>query len=172
MASVNQSRLTELVRRTKYEGTEREQQHDLRRQQRLSLQALQVARRGGGEPIVPPPLIERAGLRCTSYMRPYLSMSVKQSLLSLNLVNGNADLIDNHTCESILSGDYSRIAESELNQLIERKHVFPDLEAASSYISAVEESLLSQTKMLPPSFVYIPQLLMQSRLLLLLRKGI
>lgn len=155
MASVNQSRLTELVRRTKYEGTEREQQHDLRRKQRLSLQALQVARRGGGEPVVPSPHRESGIAMHLLHETMLVDVSETKSII-LNLVNGNADLIDNHTCESILSGDYSRIAESELNQLIERKHVFPDLEAASSYISAVEESLLSQTKMLPPSFVYIP----------------
>lgn len=74
----------------------------------------------------------------------------------LNLVNGNADLIDSRTYNAIKNGNYSSLSKSELNQLIERKYVFPDHNSAATYVSAIEQTLLAQMEMLPPSFVYIP----------------
>lgn len=74
----------------------------------------------------------------------------------LNLVNGNADVVGDPTRKAIQDGEYGRIPRRELDQLIDRKYLFSNSDAATSYVQSVEKSLIAQMEELPASFVYIP----------------
>lgn len=78
------------------------------------------------------------------------------SWVMVNLINGNADLLDDDTCKAVLSEDANSLESDQIQLLKDRKYFFDCKEDYQKYIKYLNGELLTQSKSEPPNFVYIP----------------
>lgn len=80
----------------------------------------------------------------------------ENDFLLLNLINGNADVIDNTIATKLLNSDYEHLNKCILDTLKERKYMFDNEKDYQDYIADLNKELLYQSYSEAPNFVLLP----------------
>lgn len=84
-----------------------------------------------------------------------IKINENESVL-INLINGNADLLNNVVAEIIQERNFNDIDDNYKKQLIMRKYAFENKEKYMEYINFINNKLMEESRKESPNFIYIP----------------
>lgn len=79
-----------------------------------------------------------------------------QESIIVNLINGNADLVNEEIIDKIQKKDINNIDNQTINQLMERKYAFENEEKYYTFVETFNNKLIDESKKEEPNFIYIP----------------